>query len=99
MHCQGGARAPPPKRSGTGTARWPSARARSRGSLILVVDASGIALDVTAGDQYVAGVLPARMFRAGFARRGLAPQVLTRAVEDSGTVTATAALMRANAGG
>ena len=40
-----------------------------------------------AGDQYVADVLPARMFRTEFARRGLAPQVLSRAVEDSGTVT------------
>jgi Na+:H+ antiporter, NhaC family len=32
-------------------------------------------------------VLPARMFRGEFERRGLAPQVLSRAVEDSGTVT------------
>ena len=32
-------------------------------------------------------VFPARMFRGEFARRGLAPQVLSRAVEDSGTVT------------
>ena len=40
-----------------------------------------------AGDQYVADVLPARMYRTEFARRGLAPQVLSRAVEDSGTVT------------
>ena len=30
---------------------------------------------------------PGRMFRNEFARRGLAPQVLSRAVEDSGTVT------------
>jgi Na+/H+ antiporter NhaC len=37
------------------------ARARSRGSLIFAVDASGIGLDVTAGDQSVADVLPARM--------------------------------------
>jgi NhaC family Na+:H+ antiporter len=42
---------------------------------------------VIAGDQYVADVLPSRMFREEFARRGLAPQVLSRAVEDSGTVT------------
>ena len=40
-----------------------------------------------AGDQYVADVLPARMFRGEFSKRGLAPQVLSRAVEDSGTVT------------
>jgi Na+:H+ antiporter, NhaC family len=63
------------------------ARARSRGKLILAVNASGFGLNVTAGDQYVAVVLPSRMFRGEFDRRGLAPQVLTRAVEDSGTVT------------
>jgi NhaC family Na+:H+ antiporter len=63
------------------------ARAKSRGSLILAVNGSGIGLNVIAGDQYVADVLPSRMFRDEFARRGLAPQVLSRAVEDSGTVT------------
>ena len=62
-------------------------RARSRGQLILAVNASAISLNVTAGDQYVADVLPSRMFRDEFRRRGLAPQVLSRAVEDSGTVT------------
>ena len=62
-------------------------RARRRGSLILAVNSSGIGLNVIAGDQYVADVLPARMFRTEFSRRGLAPQVLSRAVEDSGTVT------------
>jgi Na+:H+ antiporter, NhaC family len=62
-------------------------RARSRGALILAVNASGMGLNVIAGDQYVADVLPARMYRTEFARRGLAPQVLSRAVEDSGTVT------------
>jgi NhaC family Na+:H+ antiporter len=63
------------------------ARARSRGQLILAVNASAISLNVTAGDQYVADVLPARMFAGEFRRRGLAPEVLSRAVEDSGTVT------------
>ena len=63
------------------------ARARSRGSLILAVNSSGIGLNVIAGDQYVADVLPARMFRDEFEQRNLAPEVLSRAVEDSGTVT------------
>lgn len=63
------------------------ARAKRRGDLIASVTASGIGLNVIAGDQYVADVLPARTFRKEFARRGLAPQVLSRAVEDSGTVT------------
>jgi Na+:H+ antiporter, NhaC family len=64
-----------------------AARMRRRGSLIGAVNASGVGLNVVAGDQYVACVLPARMFRGEFERRGLAPQVLSRAVEDSGTVT------------
>ena len=63
------------------------ARAPTRGRLILATNASGIGLNVIAGDQYVADVLPARMFRDEYERRGLAPQVLSRAVEDSGTVT------------
>jgi NhaC family Na+:H+ antiporter len=62
-------------------------RVKSRGALILAVNASGMGLNVIAGDQYVADVLPARMFRNEFERRGFAPQVLSRAVEDSGTVT------------
>ena len=62
-------------------------RAGRRGTLIASVNASGVGLNVIAGDQYVAAVLPARMFRGEFARRALAPQVLARAVEDSGTVT------------
>jgi Na+:H+ antiporter, NhaC family len=63
------------------------AHAPTRGRLIAAVNGSGIGLNVVAGDQYVAGVLPARMFRDEFERRGLAPQGLSRAVEDSGTVT------------
>ena len=39
------------------------ARTRRRGSLIAAVNGSGIGLNVIAGDQYVADVLPARMFR------------------------------------
>jgi Na+:H+ antiporter, NhaC family len=62
-------------------------RAKSRGQLILAVNSSGVGLNVVAGDQYVADVLPARMFRDEFQRRGLAPEALSRAVEDSGTVT------------
>jgi Na+:H+ antiporter, NhaC family len=63
------------------------AQAPTRGRLIAAVNGSGVGLNVIAGDQYVADVLPARMFRGEFERRGLAPQVLSRAVEDSGTVT------------
>jgi NhaC family Na+:H+ antiporter len=44
-------------------------------------------LNVVAGDQYIALVLPAKVFRPEFARRGLAPANLSRLVADSGTVT------------
>ena len=40
-----------------------------------------------ASDQYIAVVLPGRMFRGAFAARGLAPVVLSRALGDSATVT------------
>ncbi|MGH2827874.1 MAG: Na+/H+ antiporter NhaC family protein [Actinomycetota bacterium] len=61
--------------------------ARSTGTLISSVVGAGIGLNVIAGDQYVADVLPARMFRTEFQRRGLAPQNLSAAVENAGTVT------------
>jgi NhaC family Na+:H+ antiporter len=51
------------------------------------VNASALSLNMLAGDQYVADVLPSRMYREVFTERGIAPQVLSRAVEDSGTVT------------
>jgi NhaC family Na+:H+ antiporter len=63
------------------------ARARTRGQLILAANATGIGLNIIAGDQYVAIVMPSRVYRAEFARRGIAPRMLSRAVEDSGTVT------------
>jgi NhaC family Na+:H+ antiporter len=50
-------------------------RARSRGSLVLATNASCIGLNVTAGDQYVADVLPARMFREEYERRKISPKV------------------------
>ena len=40
-----------------------------------------------ASDQYIAIVLPGRMMRPAFEKRGLAPVVLSRAVGDSATVT------------
>jgi len=62
-------------------------RARTRGRLYLTVFGFGFGLNVVAGDQYIALVLPSRMFRAEFAARGLAPQNLSRLAADSATVT------------
>lgn len=61
--------------------------ANTTGRLYLSVFACCLGLNVVAGDQYIALVLPSRMFRLEFRRRGLAPQNLSRLAADSGTVT------------
>jgi Na+:H+ antiporter, NhaC family len=61
--------------------------AKSQGALFLTVFGSAFGLNIIAGDQYIALVLPARTFRAEFAKRGLAPYNLSRLCADSGTVT------------
>jgi NhaC family Na+:H+ antiporter len=62
-------------------------RANSDAGAITSVAATSAGLNVIAGDQYVAVVLPSRVFRGEFAARGLAPRMLSRTVEDTGTVT------------
>jgi NhaC family Na+:H+ antiporter len=61
--------------------------AKTTGRLFATVFACSFGLNVVAGDQYIALVLPARVFRAEFAKRGLAPTNLSRLAADSGTVT------------
>jgi NhaC family Na+:H+ antiporter len=63
------------------------AAAKSTGRLIASVAFTCIGLNIIAGDQYVAIVMPSRIFRAEFAKRGIAPRMLSRTVEDAGTVT------------
>ena len=63
------------------------AAARTAARLIAAVAGTCIGLNIVAGDQYVADVLPSRVFRGEFARAGLAPRMLSRTVEDTGTVT------------
>jgi Na+:H+ antiporter, NhaC family len=60
---------------------------RGTGSLVTATLATAIGMNIVASDQYIAIVLPGRMFRAEYARRGLAPKNLSRALEGSGTVT------------
>jgi NhaC family Na+:H+ antiporter len=62
-------------------------RARSVQRLIITVMGTCVGLNIVAGDQYVADVLPSRVYREEFTRRGLAPRMLSRTVEDTGTVT------------
>jgi NhaC family Na+:H+ antiporter len=62
-------------------------RARSTGSLVLTVVLSCIGINVVAADQYIAIVLPGKMYRAEFKKRGLDARNLSRVIEDSGTLT------------
>ena len=61
--------------------------AKSTGSLILVTVLSCLFVNILAGDQYLAIALPGKMYKDEFKKRGLAPRNLSRALEDSGTVT------------
>lgn len=61
--------------------------AKSTGSLVASTAATCITFNVTASDQYIAIVVPGRMYRNTFKDRGLAPENLSRTLEDSGTVT------------
>ena len=61
--------------------------ARSTGSLVMTVALSAIGINIVAADQYIAIVLPGKMFKAEFQRRGLKPKNLSRVIEDSGTLT------------
>lgn len=60
---------------------------RGTGSLIVATLGTSIGMNVIASDQYIAIVIPGRMFRAEYARRGLHPKNLSRCLEDAGTLT------------
>jgi NhaC family Na+:H+ antiporter len=46
-----------------------------------------LAINLTASDQYLSIVIPGKMFTEAYKKRGLAPENLSRTLEDSGTVT------------
>ena len=62
-------------------------RAKSTGSLVTTVVLSCIGINVVAADQYIAIVLPGKMYRAEFQKRNLDSRNLSRVIEDSGTLT------------
>ena len=49
--------------------------------------ASCLAINLTASDQYLSIVIPGKMFAKAYEKRGLAPENLSRTLEDAGTVT------------
>ncbi len=61
--------------------------AKSTFSLFASTVASCLAVNITASDQYLAIVIPGKMFKKAFADKKLAPENLSRTLEDSGTVT------------
>ena len=61
--------------------------AKSTGSLVLTVVLSCIGINIVAADQYIAIVLPGKMYKAEFQKRKLDPKNLSRIIEDSGTLT------------
>ena len=71
--------------------------AKSTGSLIVSTVLTSIAANMILCDQYMAIVMGARTYAQAYRDRGLAPENLSRAVEDSATVTAN--LVPWNSGG
>jgi len=71
--------------------------AKSTGSLIASTITTSIFFNITASDQYIAIVVPGRMYSETFKARGLKPEVLSRTLEDGGTVTSV--LIPWNTGG
>lgn len=61
--------------------------ARSTGSLVASTAATCLFFNLTASDQYMAIAVPGRMFADTYRKRGYQPQLLSRTLEDAGTVT------------
>lgn len=61
--------------------------ARSTGSLVTATIITCIFTNILSGDQYLALVLPGKMYKDEFHKRGLAPRNLSRCLEDAGTLT------------
>ncbi|HCI71015.1 MAG TPA: Na+/H+ antiporter NhaC [Balneola sp.] len=59
----------------------------SAGALIATTAGTCVFFNITASDQYLAIVVPGRMYADVFKEKGLAPENLSRTLEDSGTVT------------
>jgi NhaC family Na+:H+ antiporter len=61
--------------------------ARSTGSLVLATAASCIGTNIIAPDQYLSIIVPGRMYRESYEQRGLHPKLLSRTLEDAGTLS------------
>jgi Na+:H+ antiporter, NhaC family len=71
--------------------------AKSDGSLITATIFTSIFFNLTASDQYISIVVPGRMYANSYKKRRLKPEVLSRTLEDGGTLTSV--LVPWNTGG
>lgn len=60
---------------------------KSVGALITTTLVTAIGTNIVTSDQYLAIVLTGRLYKPEYERRGLAPENLSRALEDAGTLT------------
>jgi len=61
--------------------------ANSTGSLVLATVLTSIAINILAADQYLSIVIPGRMYKDAYDEAGLEPRLLSRTLEDAGTLT------------
>ncbi|HAV63713.1 MAG TPA: Na+/H+ antiporter NhaC [Verrucomicrobiales bacterium] len=61
--------------------------ARNTGSLVATTVFTCFGMNVLAPDQYLSIVVPGRMYREAYDRAGLEPRLLSRTLEDAGTLS------------
>ncbi len=62
-------------------------RVRSRGAIVSATTGSCVLFNMTTGDQYMAIVIPGKMFYGAYQKQGLDPRLLSRTLEDGATAT------------
>lgn len=61
--------------------------AKSTGSLVAATVATCVGMNILAPDQYLSIIVPGRMYREEYHKRGLHPKNLSRTLEDAGTLS------------
>ena len=62
---------------------------RNVGALVTATVVACLGVNLLIGDQYLAIILPGRLFKPAFEEAGLAPKMLSRTLEDSATLTSS----------
>jgi Na+:H+ antiporter, NhaC family len=61
--------------------------ARGTGGLVLATIGTCAGMNILAPDQYLSIIVPGRMYRAAYEKQGLHPKLLSRTLEDAGTLS------------